>query len=106
MFLTLDDTDSLYAAYLSFVKEGGLFIPIPEVGHYAMGQFVSVTLTLMSEITPFSLRGRVIWITPKQSGYRTAGIGIQFDAQERVLKAKIEAYLAEKRDSEHLTHTL
>ena len=105
VFWSISDTNSLYSSYMAFVKNGGLFIPTFD--HYEMGQNVFLTLSLISEITPFYIHGKVIWITPKHSdGYRTCGIGIQFTEQEHALKDKIETYLANMQDVDYSTYTL
>ena len=62
LFLTITDKNDLYAAYMPFVINGGLFITtnLP----YEMGQEVSISLTLMDELEQLAISGKVIWTTP------------------------------------------
>ena len=45
--LTIKDKSALYAAYMPFVKNGGLFIPTNK--SYGLGDEVFMLLTLMEE---------------------------------------------------------
>lgn len=60
--LTIRDKSVLYAAYMSFVKNGGLFIPTNK--SYKIGDEVFMLLTLMEEPEKIPVAGKVIWITP------------------------------------------
>ena len=75
--LTIKDKSVLYAAYMPFIKNGGLFIPTNKV--YKLGDEVFMLLNLMDEQEKIPVAGKVIWITPKGAqGNRAAGIGVQF----------------------------
>lgn len=105
LFWSISDKNSLYSSYMTFVKHGGLFIPTFD--HYQLGDKVFLTLSLLTETTPFYIHGKVVWMTPKQSeSYHTCGIGIQFTEKEYTLKTKIEAYLATMQDVDYPTYTL
>jgi len=72
--LTIKDKSALYAAYMPFVKHGGLFIPTNK--SYGLGEEVFMLLTLMEETEKLPVAGKIIWITPKGAqGNRAAGIG-------------------------------
>ena len=104
--LTIRDKSALYAAYMPFIKNGGLFIPTSK--SYYLGDEVFMLLTLMEEKEKMPIAGRIVWITPKGAqGNRTAGIGVQFSELDKgQTKNKIENYLAAALKSERQTHTM
>ncbi|HKK13907.1 MAG TPA: PilZ domain-containing protein [Gammaproteobacteria bacterium] len=104
--LTIKDKGALYAAYMPFVKNGGLFIPTNKT--YQLGDEVFMLLTLMDEPEKIPVAGRIVWITPRGAqGNRAAGIGVQFSDQDGgALRTKIETYLAGALQADRPTHTL
>jgi type IV pilus assembly protein PilZ len=104
--LTIKDKSALYAAYMPFIKNGGLFIPTSK--GYNLGDEVFMLLTLMEEKEKLPVAGKIVWITPKGSqGNRAAGIGVQFsDADGGSARTKIETYLAGALKSDRPTHTM
>lgn len=104
--LTIKDKAVLYAAYMPFVKNGGLFIPTTR--QYNVGDEVFMLLTLMEEKEKIPVAGRIVWVTPRGAqGNRAAGIGVQFSGQDNgQARAKIEAYLAGALQSDKPTHTM
>ncbi len=106
LLLTITDKNDLYAAYMPFVINGGLFITtnLP----YEMGQEVSISLTLMDELEPLAISGKVIWTTPPRSeSYRPSGIGIQFNKNDNITaRDKIETYLVGTFTSDRSTFTM
>lgn len=104
--LTIKDKSALYAAYMPFVKGGGLFIPTKK--SYQIGEEVFMLLTLMEESEKIPVAGKIIWVTPVGAqGNRAAGIGVQFsDQDEGAARNKIEGFLAGALDSERPTHTM
>jgi type IV pilus assembly protein PilZ len=103
--LTIRDKAVLYAAYMPFIKNGGLFIPTNKV--YGLGDEVFMLLTLMDEPEKIPVAGKVVWITPKGAqGNRASGIGVQFDGEDDTANRKIETYLAGTLTSDRPTHTL
>jgi type IV pilus assembly protein PilZ len=104
--LTIRDKNALYAAYMPFVKNGGLFIPTNKP--YDLGDEVFMLLNLMEETDRIPVAGKIIWITPKGAeGYRSMGIGVQFsDQDEGSTRNRIENYLAGSLETERPTHTL
>jgi type IV pilus assembly protein PilZ len=103
--LAIKDKTVLYAAYMPFLRNGGLFIPTPK--QYKLGEEVFMLLSLMDEAEKIPVAGKIVWITPKGAqGGRPAGVGVQFDGQDDTAKRKIENYLAGAIQSDRPTHTL
>ncbi len=79
--LTIKDKSVLYAAYMPFIRNGGLFIPTNK--NYKLGDEVFMLLNLMEEPEKIPVAGKVVWITPKGAqGNRAAGIGVQYRPQQ------------------------
>lgn len=104
--LAIKDKNALYAAYINYVRNGGLFVPT--TNHYELGDEVFILLNLMDEAEKIPVVGRVVWITPRGAqGNRTAGIGLQFtDKDGGTARNRIETYLAGALESERPTHTM
>ena len=103
--LTIRDKAVLYAAYMPFLQNGGLFVPTNK--HYSIGDEVFMLLTLMDEPEKIPIAGRVVWMTPAGAqGNRKAGIGVQFSEQDAAANAKIENHWGGSLNSERQTHTL
>lgn len=103
--LTIKDKAVLYAAYMPFVQNGGLFIPTNK--SYGIGDEVFMLLNLMDEPEKIPVAGKVVWVTPKGAqGNRAAGVGVQFNDQDDTASKKIETYLAGSLDSDRPTHTM
>jgi len=104
--LTIKDKSALYAAYMPFIKNGGLFIPTTR--DYGLGDEVFMLLTLMDDKEKLPVAGRVVWLTPKGAqGNRAAGIGVQFnDQDEGAARNRIETHLAGALKSDRQTHTM
>lgn len=103
--LSIKDKAVLYAAYMPFVKNGGLFVPTTK--QYKMGDEVFILLTLMDEPEKIPVAGKIVWLTPNGAqGNRAAGIGVQFNGQDDTALHKIETYLAGSLESGRPTHTM
>jgi type IV pilus assembly protein PilZ len=104
--LTIRDKSALYAAYMPFVKGGGLFIPTKK--DYQLGEEVFMLLTLMEESEKIPVAGKIVWVTPPGAqGNRAAGIGVQFsDQDDGAARNKIEGFLAGALESDRPTHTM
>ncbi len=103
--LTIKDKAVLYAAYMPFLENGGLFIPTNK--SYSIGDEVFMLLNLMDEPEKIPVAGKVVWMTPKGAqGNRAAGIGVQFSNLDDTASKKIETYLAGALDSDRPTHTM
>lgn len=112
--LTLDipDKAALYAAYMPFVTNGGLFIPAQRNErrgqNHSLGDEVFLLLNLVEQGERLPVAGKVIWVTPPGAqGQRQPGIGIQFSSQDSgATQQKIESLLGGALRSERPTHTL
>ena len=104
--LSILDKSALYASYMPFIKNGGLFIPTAKP--YKLGDEVFMLLTLMDSKEKLPVAGRVVWITPKGAqGNKTAGIGVQFSELDKgATRMKIENQLAGALKSDRPTHTI
>ena len=103
--LTIKDKAVLYAAYMPFLQNGGLFIPTNKP--YRIGDEVFMLLNLMDEQEKIPVAGKVVWVTPKRAqGNRASGLGVQFNGQDDTASRKIETYLAGALESERPTHTM
>jgi len=92
--LNIKDKSALYASYMPFIKNGGLFIPTNK--QYRLGDEVFLLLTLMDGAERLPVAGKVVWLTPRGAqGKRQQGIGVQFSTQDGgETQKKIETYLA------------
>jgi type IV pilus assembly protein PilZ len=107
MQLNIKEKAALYAAYIPFFEDGGIFIPTPR--EYKLGDDVYVLLTLPDDPQRYPVAGRVAWVTPaRAAGNRTQGVGIQFpkDDKSRQLKIKIEEILGTSLASDRPTQTI
>ncbi len=104
--LTIKDKHALYAAYMPYLKNGGIFVPSSK--SYKIGAEVFMLLTLMDSKEKIPVAGQVVWVTPQGAqGNRAAGIGIQFsDKDSGAARNKIETLLGGALKSERPTHTM
>ena len=104
--LSIKDKASLYAAFMPFVKNGGLFIPTDKT--YTLGDEVFMLLTLMDDGDRLPVAGKIIWMTPKGAqGNRAHGVGVQFAPQDKgATRGKIETHLAGALKADRITHTM
>ena len=105
--LNIREKAALYAAYMPFLKGGGIFIPTSRP--YSLGEEVFMLLSLMDDPNRIAVQGKVVWITPEGvQGSRTQGIGVQFtqDDTGAAARAAIEKILGETLASSRPTHTL
>jgi type IV pilus assembly protein PilZ len=102
----IKDKQALYASYMPFIKNGGLFIPTTK--RYSLGDELFLLLQLMDEKERVPVAGKVVWITPLGAeGNRQVGVGIQFSDQDKGdARRKIEQYLAGGLEAERPTHTM
>lgn len=102
----IPDKATLYASYMPFIKNGGLFLPGQL--HLHMGQDVFLVLSLLNEPERIRVAAKVVWITPQGAqGNRPAGAGVQFlEIDQGQTRARIENQLAGMLKSEQPTYTL
>ncbi len=106
--LAIKEKPALYAAYIPYFPDGGIFIPTPR--EHRLGDDVYLLLTVMDNPQRFPIAGKVAWITPANAaGNRTQGIGVQFPSDEKAkqLKQLIEEILGPAAEANNRpTHTL
>jgi len=101
----IKDRATLYACWMPFVKNGGLFIPTSKP--YRLGDEIFILLSLLNEPEQIPLTGKVVWITPQGSqGHRKPGIGVQLGATAQETRNKIETLLTGLLTSERPTYTI
>ena len=104
--LAIKEKSALYAAFMPYIKGGGLFIPTNKA--YKIGEEVFMLLSLVDEPVKFKVVGKVVWITPTASANRPQGIGVQFSEKDGGLEVrnKIESILGGTLKSNRATHTM
>lgn len=103
----IKDKAALYSAYMSYVKNGGIFVPTTK--RYFIGDEVFLLLTLPESSERLPVPGKVVWVTPPGAqGARPAGIGVQFaDTPEgENVRSRIETLLAGTLNAEKPTSTM
>ena len=63
--LNIKDKSALYAAYMPYIKNGGLFIPTNK--QYSLGDEVFMLLSLMDDKERLPVAGKIIWVTGRLS---------------------------------------
>lgn len=108
--LELADKQALYAAYMPFLNNGGLFVPRSQLRgqQLEMGDEVFLLVNLVEHSERLPVAGRVVWITPRGAqGQRQPGIGVQFSSQDGgATQQKLESLLAGSLESARPTNTL
>lgn len=105
--LPIKEKAALYAAYMPFLANGGIFVPTNKP--YKVGDEIYLILTLVDDPTKYPIAGKVAWVTPAGANNNKAqGIGVHFSADEsgQRVKARIEELLGAALRSARATHTL
>jgi type IV pilus assembly protein PilZ len=105
--IIIRDRAVLFAAYMPFLKSGGLFIPTKKM--FSMTESCTLIITLLGEEDKFTVNGKVVWITPPGSpSNKAGGIGVEFaeDLEGERLKRRIEEILGPLLRSTNATHTM
>lgn len=104
--LAIKEKAALYAAYMPFLKGGGLFIPTSKP--FNIGEEVFMLLSLVDDPMKLRVMGHVVWVTPTSQAGKPQGVGVQFSEKDGGLEAKnkIEALLAGALKSSRPTHTM
>lgn len=105
--LNIREKSILYAAYMPFLKGGGIFIPTTRP--YRLGDEIFMLIGLLGDPNKIPVAGKVAWITPAGShGNRAQGVGVQFYSDESGVAARdqIEALLAGQLKLNLQTHTM
>ena len=105
--LAIKEKAALYAAYMPFLKNGGIFVPTTRT--YQIGDEIYLILALMDDTNKYPIAGKVAWITPAGANNNKAqGIGVHFPDDEagQRTRARIEEILGAALRSSRATHTL
>jgi len=104
--LAIRDKAALYAAYMSFVEGGGLFVPTTRPAQ--LGDDVFAIVALPDDSAKLPVPGKVCWVTPAGVPGRQQGIGMRFAPNEagEQARARIEKLLSGSMGSARATHTL
>lgn len=104
--LAIKEKAALYAAYMPFLKGGGLFIPTNKP--FKIGEEVFMLLSLIDDPVKLKVVGHVAWVSPAAQANRPQGIGVQFSEKDGGLEArnKIETLLGNALKSARPTHTM
>jgi type IV pilus assembly protein PilZ len=104
--LAIKEKVALYAAYMPYVKGGGLFIPTNKP--FKIGEEVFMLLSLIDDPMKLKVVGHVVWVTPAAQAGRPQGVGVQFSEKDGGLEArnKIENLLGSALKSSRATHTM
>ena len=104
--LAIKEKSALYAAYMPYVKGGGLFIPTNK--SFKIGEEVFMLLSLVDDPMKLKVVGKVVWLTPVAQTILPQGIGVQFSEKDGGIevKIKIEAILGSALKANRATHTM
>lgn len=103
---SITDRGALYSSYMSFVQNGGVFVPTAR--NYELGDKVFMLLKLMDDHSLVPVNASVVWVTPAGAqGNKVPGIGVQFAEDDRgATKSSIEQHLAASIQGERPTQTM
>jgi type IV pilus assembly protein PilZ len=105
--VTINNKAVLYAAFMPFLKHGGLFIPTSK--YFAMGEEIVLVVTLIESDLKYTVNSKVVWVTPTDSqSNKAGGIGLEFgeDQEGEHLRKRIEEILGLMLQSKDATHTM
>lgn len=105
--LAIKEKSALYAAYMPFLVNGGIFVPTSK--SYKLGDEIYLILTLMDDPNKYPVAGKVAWVTPTgANNNRAQGIGVHFPSDETGtrVRQRIEELLGAALGSTRATHTL
>ena len=105
--LNINSKSALYAAYMPFLRNGGIFVSTTR--SYRLGDEIFMLLSLMDDPRKLPVAGSVVWVTPAMAqNSKTQGIGVHFknDESGSGARRKIEALLGGSLTSERSTHTI
>lgn len=91
--VAIPNKNILYASYMPFVTDGGLFVRSNK--SHNLGDEVFLLIELMDEEEKIPVTGKVVWVSPVNQGSRVKGVGVQFSAADSAkAKSKILKHLA------------
>ncbi len=105
--LAIKEKAALFAAYMPFLKNGGIFVPTNK--NYRLGEEIYLILTLLDDPNKYPIAGKVAWITPAGAGNnKSQGIGVHFPEDESGvrIRLRVEELLGAAVRSSRATHTI
>lgn len=105
--LPIREKAALYAAYMPFLTNGGIFVPTSKA--FKVGDDIYLILTLMDDAAKYPIAGKVAWLTPARANNNKArGVGVHFSSDEsgQRVRHRIEELLGAALSSSRPTHTL
>jgi type IV pilus assembly protein PilZ len=105
--LAIKEKAALFAAYMPFLKNGGIFVPTNKA--YRLGEEIYLILTLLDDPNKYPIAGKVAWITPAGAGNnKSQGIGVHFPEDESGtrIRLRVEELLGAAVRSSRATHTI
>ncbi|MFZ6847425.1 PilZ domain-containing protein [Undibacterium sp. RuRC25W] len=105
--LAIKEKAALFAAYMPYLKNGGIFVPTNK--SYRLGEEIYLILTLLDDPAKYPIAGKVAWITPAGAGNnKTQGIGVHFpdDESGKRIRLRVEEALGTALRSSRATHTI
>ncbi len=111
----IDDLDALHSAYMPFLTNGGIFLPVAlklsddeqALATCKLNEELCLVVRLLDEPEPRCCIGRIAWITPtNQGGGQRAGLGLQFDRNDNQINSRIQARLAKHKADPLRSQTL
>jgi type IV pilus assembly protein PilZ len=105
--LAIKEKAALYAAYMPFLKNGGIFVPTNKP--YKIADEIYLILSLMDDSSKYPVAGKIVWVTPAGANNNKAqGIGVHFPGDEsgQRLNLRIQELLGAAIGSSRATHTL
>jgi len=105
--LAIKEKAALFAAYMPFLKNGGIFVPTNKA--YRLGDEIYLILTLLDDPAKYPIAGKVAWVTPAGAGNnKSQGIGVHFPSDESGtrIRLRIEDALGAAIRSNRPTHTI
>ena len=101
------DDDALYAAYMAFITNGGIFVQAHQLGavSYTLGMDIYLLLHLKAENERWPVHGRVVWVSTLEDRQHATGCGVQFRDQGET-RQHLETLLNGRLQSDQPTLTL
>ena len=101
----MPDRDSLLASYMPHISGGGLFVPSKQ--SVSIGQELLVVASLPEQSIKYPINGKVIWISPVQSGTKPQGFAIQLNGEKGLaFRNEAERMLAGLIYGDHQSFTM
>lgn len=106
--LVINDKKELYKSYMSFIQNGGIFMPFNEdvtPDKVSMGQKILIVFSMLDSKQKIPIQGKIVWIS--RNGINR-GIGVAFGDTPHMksLRESIEANIADLIIKKEPTYTI